>query len=70
MPTAAATPRLRSTLERQVIEGPDGGTLPFEIDGSRKHCLLNGLDDIGLTMAKAGTVETFEHKVAAERPWL
>ncbi len=57
-------------LERQVIEGPDGGTLTFEIDGFRKHCLLNGLDDIGLTMAKAETVEMFERKVAAERPWL
>ena len=57
-------------LENQVIKGPDGGTLPFEIDGFRKHCLLNGLDDIGLTMAKSGTVATFEHKLAAERPWL
>lgn len=57
-------------LESQVIKGPDGGTLPFEIDGFRKHCLLNGLDDIGLTMKKSGNVETYEHKLAAERPWL
>ena len=57
-------------LENQVIKGPDGGTLPFEIDGFRKHCLLNGLDDIGLTMAKSGTVATYEHKLAADRPWL
>ena len=57
-------------LENQVIKGPDGGTLAFEIDGFRKHCLLNGLDDIGLTMKKSGTVATYEHKLAAERPWL
>lgn len=57
-------------LEEQVIKGPDGGTLRFEIDGFRKHCLLNGLDDVGLTMEKGAIVKTFEHKLAAERPWL
>ena len=57
-------------LETQVIRGPDGGTLAFEIDESRKHCLLNGLDDIGLTMKKSGTIGIFENKLAAERPWL
>ena len=57
-------------LENQEIKGPDGGTLRFEIDGFRKHCLLNGLDDIALTMAKSGTVVGFEHRLAAERPWL
>ncbi len=57
-------------LEEQAIKGPDGGTLAFEIDGFRKHCLLNGLDDIALTMEKSGTVEMYEHKLAAERPWL
>ena len=57
-------------LECQVIRGPDGGALPFEVDAFRKHCLLNGLDDIGLTMAKSGNVEVFETKMAAERPWL
>ena len=40
-------------LENQVITGPDGGSIGFEVDAFRKHCLLNGLDDIGLTMEKA-----------------
>lgn len=57
-------------LETQEIKGPDGGTLPFEIDDFRKHCLLNGLDDVALTMEKSGTVETYERKLAVERPWL
>ena len=57
-------------LETQVIQGPDGGTLPFDIDPSRKHRLLNGLDDIGLTLEKSGDVEFYEQKLAADRPWL
>ena len=57
-------------LENQVIKGPDGGTLPFDIDPFRKHCMLNGLDDIGLTLEKSGNVEAFEQKIGAERPWL
>jgi 3-isopropylmalate/(R)-2-methylmalate dehydratase small subunit len=57
-------------LENQVIQGPDGGTLPFDIDVFRKHCMLNGLDDIGLTLEKSGNVEAFEQKLGAERPWL
>jgi 3-isopropylmalate/(R)-2-methylmalate dehydratase small subunit len=57
-------------LETQEIKGPDGGTLAFEIDPFRKHCMLNGLDDIGLTLEKSGDIEAFEHKIAAERPWL
>ena len=42
----------------------------FDIDSFRKHCLLNGLDDIGLTMEKAKSIDSFEGKVSAERPWL
>lgn len=57
-------------LENQSIKGPDGGTLHFEIDGFRKHCLLNGLDDIALTMEKSGNVEFYEHELAVARPWL
>ena len=57
-------------LEKQEIKGPDGGTIKFEIDSFRKHCLLNGLDDIGLTMQKEKSIKTFEDKVASERPWL
>jgi 3-isopropylmalate/(R)-2-methylmalate dehydratase small subunit len=55
-------------LENQEIRGPDGGTVKFEIDGFRRHCLLNGLDDIGLTLEKAPSIDTFEKRLA-ERPW-
>jgi 3-isopropylmalate/(R)-2-methylmalate dehydratase small subunit len=57
-------------LENQEITGPDGGTIAFEVDPWRKHCLLNGLDDIGLTMEKATAIDAFEAKAAAERPWV
>ena len=57
-------------LEKQEITGPDGGTVTFEIDPFRKHCLINGLDDIGLTMEKTDKIKTFEEKTKAERPWL
>jgi 3-isopropylmalate/(R)-2-methylmalate dehydratase small subunit len=55
-------------LASQTIKGPDGGTLHFEIDAFRKHCLLNGLDDIGLTLEKGAAIETYEKKLA-ERAW-
>jgi 3-isopropylmalate/(R)-2-methylmalate dehydratase small subunit len=57
-------------LENQVITGPDGGSIAFEVDPFRRHCLLNGLDDIGLTMEKAARIDAFEAKQHAERPWL
>ncbi len=57
-------------LENQEIRGPDGGAIKFDIDPHRKHCLLNGLDDIGLTMVKKDKIDTFESKVGAERPWM
>ena len=57
-------------LEAQEIRGPDGGVIAFDIDPFRKHCLLNGLDDIGLTMEKADEIGAFEQKAGAERPWL
>jgi 3-isopropylmalate/(R)-2-methylmalate dehydratase small subunit len=53
-----------------VITGPDGGRIAFEVDPHRRHCLLNGLDDIGLTMEKAGAIDAFEARLAAETPWL
>ena len=55
-------------LEKQEIKGPDGGTLKFDIDPFRKHCLLNGLDDIGLTMEKKPKIDAFEAKLA-QREW-
>ena len=64
-----ANARLSIDLERQEIRGPDGGTIKFDIDPFRKHCLLNGLDDIGLTMEKKSKIESFEKKAADKRPW-
>ncbi len=57
-------------LEAQEIKGPDGGVIKFDIDPFRKHCLLNGLDDIGLTMEKADAIDHFEAEANAQRPWL
>ncbi|WP_034994067.1 3-isopropylmalate dehydratase small subunit [Beijerinckia mobilis] len=57
-------------LENQTIKGPDGGAIHFEIDPFRKHCLLNGLDDIGLTMEKADAISTYEARQAKEHAWL
>lgn len=56
-------------LETQEIKGPDGGTIAFDVDAFRKHCLLNGLDDIGLTMEKVDTITAFEGKTQESRPW-
>jgi len=57
-------------LEQQTITGPDGGRISFAIDGFRKHCLLNGLDDIGLTLEKAAAIDGFEANRRHARPWL
>jgi 3-isopropylmalate/(R)-2-methylmalate dehydratase small subunit len=57
-------------LEKQEITGPDGGRLHFDIDPFRKHCLLNGLDDIGLTLQKAAAIDSFEAKNRTGQPWL
>jgi 3-isopropylmalate/(R)-2-methylmalate dehydratase small subunit len=65
-----ANATLTVDLETQTIQGPDGGSVRFEIDPFRKHCLLNGLDDIGLTMEKAPSIATFETKTTTSRPWL
>jgi 3-isopropylmalate/(R)-2-methylmalate dehydratase small subunit len=65
-----ANATLTVDLEKQEIYGPDGGVVKFEIDGFRKHCLLNGLDDIGLTMQKDPNIGTFEKKVHEARPWM
>ena len=65
-----ANATLSIDLESQEIRGPDGGVIHFDIDPHRKHCLLNGLDDIGLTMVKKDKIESFEKKMAAERAWL
>jgi 3-isopropylmalate/(R)-2-methylmalate dehydratase small subunit len=57
-------------LEKQEIKGPDGGTIKFEIDPFRKHCLLNGLDDIALTLEKAPHIDAYEARQRTSQPWL
>jgi 3-isopropylmalate/(R)-2-methylmalate dehydratase small subunit len=63
-----ANATLTVDLENQEIRGPDGGRIPFDIDAFRKHCLLNGLDDIGLTLEKAPAIDSYEQKLN-ERAW-
>jgi 3-isopropylmalate/(R)-2-methylmalate dehydratase small subunit len=67
-----ATPGYRLTidLERQVVVRPDGKALPFAVDAFRKECLINGWDDIGLTLRHADLIRTFEDKRRIEQPWL
>ena len=56
-------------LETQEIKGPDGGTIKFEIDAFRRHCMMNGLDDIGLTLEKGASINAYEKTAAVSRPW-
>ena len=65
-----ANATLAVDLEAQEICGPDGGVIAFEVDPFRKHCLLHGLDDIGLTLEKAAKIDAFEEDRRASRPWL
>ncbi len=66
--TAPPTVDLTVDLEACEIRGPDGGAIPFELDAFRRHCLLNGLDDIGLTLEKAPAIAAFEDRLA-QRAW-
>ena len=65
-----ANATLTVDLEAQTIQGPDGGSIAFEIDPWKKHCLLNGLDDIGLTLQKSDKIDAFEQRRSQEAPWL
>jgi len=65
-----ANATLSIDLESQTIQGPDGGEVQFEVDEFRKHLLLNGLDDIGLTLQKVDKVDSFEERQNASQPWL
>ncbi len=65
-----ANATLTIDLPAQEIRGPDGGKIHFEIDPFRKRCLLEGLDDIGLTLEKAASINAYEGIKATERPWL
>ena len=57
-------------LENQEITNPDGEKITFEVDSFKKHCLLNGLDDIGLTLKKESSISSYEEKQKASEPWL
>ena len=56
-------------LPAQTVTGPDGKTDKFTIDPFLKHCMINGLDEIGLTLEKAPAIAAYEAKIAKERPW-
>ena len=62
--------RLTVDLARQVVVRPSGEEIPFEVDAFRKHCLLNGLDDIGQTMQHAPAIDDYEARQRAAQPWL
>jgi 3-isopropylmalate/(R)-2-methylmalate dehydratase small subunit len=65
-----ANARLSIDLEAQTVTSPEGAVYHFEVDEFKKHCLLNGLDDIGLTMEKAANIDSYEASAQAQRPWL
>ena len=64
-----ANAMLSIDLEKQEITGPDGGVVRFEVDAFKKHCLINGLDEVGLTMEKNDRISAYEARTATERPW-
>lgn len=67
---AAEGYQLTVDLEHQVVVTPSGETFAFEVDNFRKHCLLNGLDDIGLTLQRADDIKAYEERRRQEAPWL
>ena len=64
-----ANARMTVDLEAQTVTTSDGQSFRFEVDPFRKHCLLNGLDDIGLTLEKSASIDAFEARNASLRPW-
>ena len=62
--------QLAIDLERQAVIQPDGKEIPFEVEPFRKYCLINGFDDIGLTMRHADKIKAFEARRLASKPWL
>ena len=64
-----ANARITVDLEAQVVTASDGTQFPFEVDAFKKHCLLNGLDDIGLTLEKVSEIDAFEEKAKTLYPW-
>jgi 3-isopropylmalate/(R)-2-methylmalate dehydratase small subunit len=66
----AKTHPIRVDLEHQTVTTPFQDRFLFDIDPFRKHCLLNGLDEVGMTLAKDANIAAFEAKMALDRPWL
>ncbi|QLQ20375.1 MAG: 3-isopropylmalate dehydratase small subunit [Exiguobacterium profundum] len=64
-----ANARITVDLESQTVTASDGTTFAFDVDPFKKHCLLNGLDDIGLTLEKSASIDVFEKKNALMHPW-
>ncbi|SMX26410.1 3-isopropylmalate dehydratase small subunit [Pelagimonas phthalicica] len=62
--------RMTVDLEAQTVTTSDGETISFEVDAFKKHCLLQGLDDIGLSMEKVSSIDSFEEQAAQARPWV
>ena len=62
--------RITVELESQTVSATDGTEFKFEVDAFKKHCLLNGLDDIGLSLQKAASIDAYEAKAAQTKPWL
>jgi 3-isopropylmalate/(R)-2-methylmalate dehydratase small subunit len=62
--------RITVDLESQTVTTSDGQSFGFEVDAFKKHCLMNGLDDIGLTMEKAPSIDSYEARAATLRPWV
>ena len=62
--------RIEVDLEAQTITSSDGEVISFQVDAFKKHCLMNGLDDIGLTLEKAASIDSFESAAAQARPWV
>ena len=65
-----ANARIEIDLEAQTVTSSDGDVYTFEVDSFKKHCLMNGLDDIGLTMEKVASIDTYEAQISIDRPWV
>jgi 3-isopropylmalate/(R)-2-methylmalate dehydratase small subunit len=64
-----ANARMTVDLVEQTVCTSDGQVFPFQVDSFRKHCLLNGLDDIGLTLEKVSSIDSYESRLSQTRPW-
>ncbi|MBL4826206.1 MAG: 3-isopropylmalate dehydratase small subunit, partial [Spongiibacteraceae bacterium] len=67
---ASESYQLSISLEKQIITKPNGDTIAFDVDNFRKHCLLNGLDDIGITLQDAELIRQFEVQWKEKSPWI